>query len=56
METTQIMSDAVRKAVNSLFFIMKETNNEILNEECQSMINVLYREFPGVMPQPVLKQ
>jgi hypothetical protein len=44
--------ESVPNAVNSLFFIKCHAEDEVLQRECQHMIDVLFERFPGVMPKP----
>ncbi len=52
MEVNKRIAAAVRDSVQSLFYVKTNTDNEQLKDECQIMINNLYREFPEELPQP----
>ena len=52
METNIRMSLAAKNAVDSLFFIKTNTENEKLKEECQKIINALFKAFSDALPQP----
>jgi len=52
LNVTMRSEPAIRNAINSIFYIKQHTDRQTLKEECQKMINILFKEFPNVMPKP----
>lgn len=42
----------VQGAINSLFAIKTSTDDALLKQECQRMMNMLFEKFPNIMPLP----
>lgn len=39
-------------AVNDLFYIKSKTNDEALGVACQTLIDILFEKYPGLLPMP----
>ncbi len=50
MKVTMRTIGSIRDAINSLHFIVNHTKDELLKNQCQNMINILFDKFPGIMP------
>ena len=51
-ERSVVLESAVQCAVNSLWFIQKNTEDGWLSEKCQDVIDVLFLYFDDIMPSP----
>jgi len=53
MILNQRNSNVLPETIRLLFYIKTTSDdNNSLQRECQRMIDVIYKEFPGALPQP----